>query len=357
MQVDRLGASLKGTRLKRVGVSTFSSWYDAKHPKPSKAETRFVNSIKIEACPYCGSKHFVKGGFRKSDGIRVYRCRSCGKRFNPLTGTLFDHHKIPISEWFEFVIHLAEYHSISTSANDNRNQTNTGRYWIKKIFSALENIQDNVRLGGIVFIDETYVASIPSMRKPPKNGRGRFTAGLSNEQYCIATVLKVRKETDAEGHEETKLLDGVAFVCGAGQPEYEPLSKIYSSIIQPGSLVIHDDLSYYDRMLRTMGCKDICYPSSLTKGLPDDENPMHPINDFHSSLKSFLHAHRSFDRDNLQDWLNLFCFFWNTSGTNERKAVILADKVVSKKKIIRYPRKKKLATKKMKKIIVKLSNS
>ena len=61
-------------------------------------------------------------------------------------------------------------------------------------------------------------------------------------------------------------------------------------------------------------------------------------------IKSFLRAHRSFERKNLQDWLNLFCFFWNTPGTNERKAVILTDKVVSERQIIRYRGKKKLSS-------------
>ena len=36
------------------------------------------------------------------------------------------------------------------------------------------------------------------------------------------------------------------------------------------------------------------------------------------SIQSFLRAHRSFERKNRQDGLNLFCFFWNTPK-NERK--------------------------------------
>ncbi len=58
--------------------------------------------------------------FKKSvdyeNGTRRYRCLDCGKAFSPLTGTLFDANKIPISEWIEYMIHLFEFHSLSSSA-------------------------------------------------------------------------------------------------------------------------------------------------------------------------------------------------------------------------------------------------
>ena len=34
----------------------------------------------------------------------------------PLTGTVFDVHKIPVSEWIEYMIHLFEFHFLSSSA-------------------------------------------------------------------------------------------------------------------------------------------------------------------------------------------------------------------------------------------------
>lgn len=58
--------------------------------------------------------------FKKSgdygNGTRRYRCLDCGKAFSPLTGTVFDAHKIPISEWTEYMIHLFDFHFLSSSA-------------------------------------------------------------------------------------------------------------------------------------------------------------------------------------------------------------------------------------------------
>lgn len=95
-------------------------WYVAKHRKPSPAELDLVNGIPIECCPHCGGTHFKKSGYF-SNGTRRYRCLDCGRVFSPLTRTIFDAHKISISEWIEYMIHLFEFHSLSSSARDNRN--------------------------------------------------------------------------------------------------------------------------------------------------------------------------------------------------------------------------------------------
>lgn len=59
--------------------------------------------------------HFKKSG-DYGNGTRRYRCLDCGKAFSPLTGTVFDAHKIPISEWIEYMIHLFKFHFLSSSA-------------------------------------------------------------------------------------------------------------------------------------------------------------------------------------------------------------------------------------------------
>lgn len=123
--------------------STVHEWFDQKHRNSSKEEITFINSISITKCPNCNSTHIVKNGLYKN-GYQQYLCKDCRKRFSPLTNTIFEGKKIPISEWIEYLIHLFEFHSITTSARDNRNALSTGRYWLFKVFSVLESIQDAV---------------------------------------------------------------------------------------------------------------------------------------------------------------------------------------------------------------------
>lgn len=111
--------------------NTVQEWYDAKHATSSIFEIEFINSLDIKQCPFCESNDFTKYGHKK-DGTQRYICKECGKRFTALTNTIFDSKKIPISEWIEYLLHLFEFHSINSTAYDNRNSPTTGKYWRSK---------------------------------------------------------------------------------------------------------------------------------------------------------------------------------------------------------------------------------
>ena len=151
-------------------------------------EAAMVNSAPVPGCPFCGSEALAKDGRRK-DGVQKYLCRSCGRRFNPLTGTVFDSHKIPISEWIEYLLHLFEFHSVVTSARDNRNAHTTGVYWLRKVFAVLEGCQDSVVLSGDVWLDETYV-SVGKKDRVTKGGK--LLRGVSRNKIAIGVATDGR---------------------------------------------------------------------------------------------------------------------------------------------------------------------
>ncbi|MDY5056571.1 MAG: hypothetical protein SPE84_04355 [Bullifex sp.] len=53
------------------------------------------------------------------------------------------------------------------------------------------------------------------------------------------------------------------------------------------------------------------YNAKLLKGVPDKDNPLMPINRKCFFLKKFLNSHSGFDREELQNYLNLFAFIMN----------------------------------------------
>ena len=124
---------------------TVHEWYDAKHRETSVPEIKLINSHLLNSCPICGSINFVKNG-KDTNGIQRYICKQCNRTFSPINNTIFDSKKIPISEWIEYLLHLFEFHSITSSARDNRNAYSTGKYWLIKVFSVLKHIQDDVIL-------------------------------------------------------------------------------------------------------------------------------------------------------------------------------------------------------------------
>lgn len=106
------------TEIEKLLLSTNEKWYIAKHSSNIN-EINFLNNIKIDRCRKCGSPNIVKNGFYKSK-LQKFHCKVCGKNFSPITNTIFDSRKIPISEWLEYIIHLLEFHSVKSSSRDNK---------------------------------------------------------------------------------------------------------------------------------------------------------------------------------------------------------------------------------------------
>ena len=78
--------------------------YEHRHPSSKLVDEAFyLNRYNLTRCRFCNSESIVKNG-HSENGIVRYLCKSCGRRFNILTNTIFDNHKIPISEWVGFLL-------------------------------------------------------------------------------------------------------------------------------------------------------------------------------------------------------------------------------------------------------------
>ena len=61
-------------------------------------------------CPYCGGHHCVV----RKDG--KFRCKSCGKNFSCLVGTIFENTKLPLIKWF-IAMYLISSHKKGISSH------------------------------------------------------------------------------------------------------------------------------------------------------------------------------------------------------------------------------------------------
>lgn len=299
-------------------LDTLSEWEAAKHPRISKPETEFINSLDMSCCPFCGSAEIVRNGHRK-DGTALFRCRSCGRSFNPLTGTVFDSRKIMISEWMEFLIHLFEFHSLVSSSRDNRNAENTGIYWLSKAFSVLEGTQEGTMLKGRIWLDETFVG-VEKKKRVRKDGKK--LRGISRNLIAIGTA------TDGES----------VFIVPefVSKPNRKTTLNIFENHIAPGSTLVHDGDNSHSLLIERLSLKSEVHPTGETKGLEDISNPMDPINDIHSLFKLFMKTHSSYSREDLEGWTDLFAFICNEPENRYEKVDKFIRMAVSKRKIIRY---------------------
>lgn len=256
-------------------------------------ETALVNSYIPGKCPHCGADKFKRSGHTDS-GVQRYKC-GCGKTFLPTTGTIFDEHRISISEWMEYCLNLFHHVSITADSWNNKNAFITSRYWLQKLFMILEDIQNDIILSETVWLDETFY-SVRSEDIIRDNG-GAKLSGISRNQICIAVA------TDKK--------NSIFAVEGMGRPTQKKTLEIFRRHIENGSTIIHDGDAAHKSLIKTLSLESVVHTTKDTKGLADKDNPLYPVNRVHAILKKFLYAHSGFKRDNLMGYLNLFAFVTN----------------------------------------------
>ena len=281
-------------------------------------EADMINSYIPVECPFCESLKFKKSG-RTRNGIQRYMC-VCGKTFVPTTGTIFDEHRISISEWMEYCLNVFRHVSITTSSWNNKNTFLTSRYWLQKLFLTLEDSQSNIVLSGKIWLDETfYTVRAEDIVRKENGGKLR---GLSQNQICIGVATDKKRS--------------LFLIEGFGKPSQKKTFETFKNHIESGSTLVHDKESAHAKLIRELNLKSKAYSSKELRGLPDKDNPMNPINRVHHILKHFLNAHGSFDRDNLQGFLNLFAFVSNPPVDMLEKVELVIKMAFQNPKLLRY---------------------
>ena len=287
--------SVEKTLVQQALTEAYLSNYYNKHQSLLFAgEATYLNKISVNSCPYCDSVNFKKNGFSKN-GVQQYKCKDCDRKFSVTTNTIFEDHKIPIKEWLELCLNIFKFSSTSATARNNKNSPTTSEYWLSKLFLLLEDYQNDLVLEDIVYFDETYYSEVK--RKITVTEDGKKKRGLSKNKYCIAVGV------DATGV--------CCFVCGKGKPSKNRIFNSFKDKIKKGSLMINDGENAHFKIVKKLELKQEIHLSSETKGLSSKDNPMDRINHIHFLLKEFLDSHSGFNRDELQNYLNLFCFIMN----------------------------------------------
>lgn len=297
----------------------YESHYAERHIIVSESgEADMINSHIPVQCPFCKSSKFKKNGCTKS-GVQRYMCK-CGKTFLPTTGTIFDEHKISISEWMEYCLNLFRHVSITADSWNNKNSFTTSRYWLQKLFLTLEDVQNDIVLCDCVWLDETFY----TVRSEDviTNDDNKKLRGLSRNQICIG-VATDKKHT-------------LFFVEGIGKPSQKKTYDAFKNHIKSNSTLIHDGENAHTKLVSELCLKSIAYSSKDLKGLSDKDNPMNPVNRAHNILKKFLNSHSSFDRNNLQGYLNLFAFVSNPPVNLLEKVEIVVEMAFQNPKSLRY---------------------
>ena len=277
--------------------------YVFKHPLLSQTkEASLLNSIEIKECRFCSSNKIIKRGKTKN-GIQLFYCKECLRRFSATTATIFEGHKISIEEWIEFLLDIFNYGSSTFTSKVNKNSMNTTIFWLHKVFLVLKNYQNDIVLKDNVYIDETFYKVI---KKDIKMKDGKQLRGLSTNQYCIGL-----------GYDGNNI---IAILEGLGKTSSCKTKNAFISHIKKESRLIHDDEKSHNILVDELKLVDESYNSLWLKTKKDKDNPLNPINHQCNLLKQFLNAHSGFDRADLQDYLSLYSFI-NSGHKNKLEKV------------------------------------
>ena len=298
----------------------YEAYYAERHRRLGESgETEMINSYTPKKCPYCGEAKHKRNGYTKT-GIQRYKCSECGGTFLPTTGTIFDEHRISISEWTEYCLNIFRHVSLTAESWSNKNDYRTSRYWLAKLFMTLEGVQEGIVLSGDVWLDETFyrVRSDEVVLKE----NGAKLRGLSQNQICIGVATDKRRT--------------VLMVEGDGKPTQKGTVQAFRNHIAKGSTLHHDGEAAHKKLIAELSLKSKTYPSSQLKNIPDKNNPLNPVNRVHAILKHFLDAHSGFDRSQLQNWLNLFAFISNPPNDFLEKVDLIINFAFQNPKLLRF---------------------
>ena len=308
------------TPMQKFLYDNYRERYEERHPILTETgEVELINSYTPFKCPHCGSTTMKMNGYTKN-GVQRYKCSDCRKTFTPVTRTIFEGHKISLSEWIDYVLNIFRYVSVNADSWNNRNSFTTSRYWLEKLFLVLESYPETLVFTEKVWFDETFY----SVRNEDimRTDKGNKLRGLSANQMCIGVVCdKDRTLCIFEGY---------------GQPLQQKTYDLFKDHIAIGATIIHDKDKAHRKLVRELQLKSITYDSRELKQLSDKENPLNRVNRIHYLLKSFLHSHTSFNRDSIQGYLNLFAFVMNPPSNHLEKAEIILDWAFRNHKILRY---------------------
>lgn len=205
----------------------------------------------------------------------------------------------------DFIFELFNYGSATLISKVNKNSLNTTIYWLHKIFLILRNWQDDIVLKDNICINEMFYSVIKS---DIETKDGKKLRGLSHNQYCIGI-----------GYDRTRV---IAIVEGLGKTSTDLTWNTFSTHIKEKSRIIHYDEKSHRKLVKELKLINESYSSSCLKTKKDKDNPLRPINHQCDLIRQFLNTHSGFDKIDLQDYLNLYCFM---NGGHKNKIERLDD--------------------------------
>lgn len=270
-------------------------------------------------CPYCRKTHIVRNGRRKSDGVQRFLCKSCGKSFVATSNSIVEGTRKDYRVWQKYIDCMMEGMSVRKTADICGIHRNTAFAWRHKILDALQEMQDDVMLSGIVEADEKYVQlSYKGNHKRSKTfvmpresrHRGGYIrkTGLSFDYVCIPCAVNRKGMSYAK-------------VGKAGKTSYMCLQNALSGHIDYGTTLCTDKEKSYRKLSKVYGYNLV---QMNTKEVKKGIYHIQHINSYHKLLEGFLYGFNGVSTKYLNNYIVWNNFVnWSKETYREKKKILM----------------------------------
>ena len=258
---------------------------------------RSINKLEEEfnslSCPHCGEKSIGHWGER--NGLRRYKCKSCEKTFNSLTGTPLARVRKKES-WNTYAQGMLTAESLQDSADRLNITKKTAFKWRHRFLENQKEIKP-LQLNGIVENDETYFheSSKGCRLGLPRKSRKRATKakkrGLSSEQVCVFV------SRDRNGNTYDQIFEKF---------NSEELTSKFLPHLANDALFYSDSKSVYLKFSKDNNVSHEALNLSKGERVRDKVVHIQNINAYHSRLKRWVEQFRGVATKYLDSYLSWF---------------------------------------------------
>lgn len=249
----------------------------------------------IIKCPKCNMSNYKRNGHK--NGTQRYLCKNCNKSFSITTNTILNYTKIKYWQLYKLIKCLLDAKPVAEISEEIQ-MSKTEVYYLEiKIFKALEKTFNDIKLRGVVQVDEKYFRinfkgtkhdKMP--RKTKHSGSQDLKIGINNELSCVIVAID---EYDSI----------IVKVVGNGNVTTKYIENALSGKIEENSIIITDSKSSYIKFARDNNL--------MLKQIPDgkhsveDKYNLNNVNELILELENYINrVKRGVSTRHLQQYCN-----------------------------------------------------
>lgn len=247
-------------------------------------------------CPHCKSDDFI--GYGKYREMRRYKCKSCGRTFNDLTGTSISHiHKK--EKWSHYLECMSEGMSLKKTAKIVGISYRTAFLWRHKILGSFQDTGCS-KLEGIVESDETFFLFSEKGDKQivdrDSRKRGGEVTGAGINKNHVAVVV-------ASDRNNNLILE----VAGRSRVSAEKIDKAIGKWLSDNTIAFCSDAhGSYRKFANDRGLKHQVINASKGQHVKDEIYHIQHVNNIHSRVKNWIFKFNGVASKYLQNYMNWF---------------------------------------------------